>query len=772
MTPDIHAQNRAWAFVALDQLQAFLDDPDFEGSEREERDALERSRKRLKEAKYRVVFLGAFNVGKSTLINAYLGDEYLPRVLQECTTKISHVVHGDQLRAVLPLQEAATDDELDALRGFIHASGADAEVSRDGHNVFVDYDGASAGDLRNVLNALITMSSEEDFPRLKTLREKFDEVVVVLPNGRLPEDVDLVDSPGVHSVSETRSKMAEEIIPSSQLVVYLLDAQSAGNEQSREFVQGLVRHGKKVFFVLNKADQLNPEEIDPLGHCGPARDLLRSLSGIVEKPEVFFVSSLYALLAEQIYAGKLTLEDIDRNNKVKIPFSMQTEILTVDDPAHAVADYLMEESNFGKLKERILDYLFAEDKEGAVVYNTAEMVADKSWRYSRPMESRIEMAENVPKLLELRREREQLSDTLEHNRATLRNALDEYAMLAGGGSADGAVYEGYEALVDRRLNDEAVQLEVVRPLRNNLEERAAFKQAKKHRFRAVAQDLERRMEELLERLTREVNEEADAAEMRIRERIAGVVSNAHQLGSRAVEVPHSSVSTPRAGLAGSYFAFAVIGALVGAAGGAFVGAMTHLDVFLQDSLSITLPPDLTSLPQPGGVIGAAVGAVLGFFIGLVARASGADDARRERLDAWLNAQSHQVLVDEAREQLRSGAQRRRDEFADAVQQAFGEINGDLEKQIADLQSEEDGLASTQREIIERLSPKVAELQELGATARTVATERRLPDGVVVEETEVEEDEEDLPEIQEFIEPDEDTEIEPEDETETQPAATE
>ena len=62
-----HIQNRAWTFQALDRLAAFTGDPDFAEDAAAERSAIEARHTELRNAKYRVVFIGAFNAGKSTL---------------------------------------------------------------------------------------------------------------------------------------------------------------------------------------------------------------------------------------------------------------------------------------------------------------------------------------------------------------------------------------------------------------------------------------------------------------------------------------------------------------------------------------------------------------------------------------------------------------------------------------------------------------------------------------------------------------------------------
>ena len=69
-----HQENREWLLEALGYLEAFVArDEDYFGDRIYETKALAYQRSVVKDGKYRVVFLGAFNVGKSTAINAFLG---------------------------------------------------------------------------------------------------------------------------------------------------------------------------------------------------------------------------------------------------------------------------------------------------------------------------------------------------------------------------------------------------------------------------------------------------------------------------------------------------------------------------------------------------------------------------------------------------------------------------------------------------------------------------------------------------------------------------
>jgi len=298
-----HQENRLWAFEALTLLEEFTNDPEFEGDKSQEINRIRGKRSELKDGKYRVVFLGEFNVGKTTLINAFFGDTYLPMVLEECTAKVTHVMSGDTMQLILRSQSPIPSETIQVLREFFSYTGIEADISPDtSYNFWViTYKTAYPEDIHRTLSAIVTLTADEEFPKLKILREKVDEVIVVIPEKTFEEDIALVDSPGVHSITETHKKITEDIIPNCHLVICLLDSQSAGNEHNRDFISKLVReYQRKVFFVINKSDQLNPDEIDPQGRRGPAKDLLRCIDGIVDNPEIFFVSALYALYASQL----------------------------------------------------------------------------------------------------------------------------------------------------------------------------------------------------------------------------------------------------------------------------------------------------------------------------------------------------------------------------------------------------------------------------------------------------------------------------------------
>ncbi len=739
MNMDKHAENRAWVFHALNTLQTFLDDQDYEGDHDRDLTALETKRRELQEGKYRVVFLGAFNVGKSTLINAFLEDEYLPTVLEECTTKITHVLRSDVMSFVLRMSTPAGVSELDALRGLINTSGISATVETREHEseVAVTFESTHCLELLRCLNALITVYSDIDFPQFRTLREKFHEVIVYLPNDLLQEDIALVDSPGVHSISETHRRITEEIIPNSHLVVCLLDSQNAGTEHNREFIESITKHRhRKMFFVINKSDHLNDDEIDPEGKRGPAKDLLRSLDGVVERPEIFFISSLYAMVASQLRKNRINIDDLEKNHKINVPFRVFKSIVEQENPELALADYLEVRSNFPALKARLLNYLYTENREGAVVEFVSRFVSDAAWKMYRPIEIQLEMARHIPKLGELQRRRESHETAMERNRETARILIQRYQIITDGKELEGVCYTDCRKLVEEYLGEGRVRQEISLPLRDWLERGENLKIARKQDFKPLNQQLEQSIDTYLATIQADVNEIMEEGEFLIREAVDAALEDPGNLSVPAIETGRANIIAVQAGLAKAYLGFAGIGALFGAAIGGGLGAASaiaaesgafHLQLNewllrLESLMGGNYPPTIWNLT----LLGAATGIPLGIVIGLFIRALRSEDLLRYMLNQRIGEKVEEVLRKEVREHLLASIEKRRESFTQAVQSAFDRTNEVLSRQINAIRSEEEALVRAQEELINRLEPKFDQLQTIEKNARAIIEASTTP----------------------------------------------
>ncbi len=724
MSIEQHAERRAWAFQALDELQQFIDDPDFEGIAEHEHSSLEGKRNELRDGKYRVVFLGAFNVGKSTMINALLGDEYLPTVLEECTTKITHVMRGDTMRTILRLHTPCTDEEVQGFRDLVLAFGIGAEVSKsDEHDeIALDYPECNPRALLNTLRALVTMNATDEFPQLDSLRSKFDELIVQLPNKAIAEDIALVDSPGAHTISDTSTRITQDIIPNCHLVICLLDSQNAGNEQNRAFIESIVKHKhRKVFFVLNKSDQLSPHEIDPMGRRGPAKDLIRSLTGVVQNPEIFFISSLYALVSTHLDQEHLAIEEVDKNAKIRIPYQIRRQIDESDDPGKEAAGYLMDRSNFNALKERLMNYLYTENREGALVESICSFVDATAYRYARPLETKLELTRNVPRLDDLRRQREQLSLTLQRYKAQGQRVLDEFDTMSNGGNLGGTDYPGYKTIVEKHMSKDAIEREVMKPLRDWLNAGDNMKNAKRQDFQPLTKELEGKIDTYIASLQEKVNAEVDEVEGRSRARASQIVPDTSGIvGRGSVEATRASIVAVDASLGGSYATFGFVGLLLGAAAGAGLGYAALQSPPIVDFVAQNLP-DVSATLQNFIGAGGAVGALIGLILGLLARSVGSTEARKSKLNRRIGERVEEVLQKATKEQVTQALDNRRGTFRLALQTAFDKATAGLNEQISVILAEEETIKKEQEAIIARLEPKISQMHELGDRAREIVS---------------------------------------------------
>ena len=299
-----HEEERSWVIRALDELDGFVHhDPDFKGNRDYEEKKILMQRAAVEEGKYKVVFLGTFNVGKSTAINAFLGGAYLPMDVEECTSKLTFIERGDAMDLRLKLSGAPREEEYEALRRALADLPARVATTEDVAGIFVQFDSDDPAAMQRALEPLVTVMADEEFPNLAPLRAKVEEIRLCLPSEVIEQDIAFVDTPGVHSISDTRQEISYGVIERSHLVISFVDSGLVGNVHDLNFIQRIIKwRGRRVFFVLNKADKLERDEIDVRGVRGPAKALVQAFRrhGIPEDSDIFFISGYRAMRAQEL----------------------------------------------------------------------------------------------------------------------------------------------------------------------------------------------------------------------------------------------------------------------------------------------------------------------------------------------------------------------------------------------------------------------------------------------------------------------------------------
>jgi small GTP-binding protein len=213
--------------------------------------------KKLEEDRFHLVVVGEFNHGKTTFVNALLGQQVLPVGVTPTTATIHHIKYADVPEATV-----------------VYASGKREAIAFENAKSFA-VGGSSATD-------------DVDF------------LEVGLPALILKERILLVDTPGVNDLSLQRADITYSYIPRADAVLFLLDAGQILKESERVFLEEklLKASRDKIVFVVTKWDLLSPDEqAEALAY---ARDKLAKL---IKDPRVFPTSAVAALNGDVAHSG-------------------------------------------------------------------------------------------------------------------------------------------------------------------------------------------------------------------------------------------------------------------------------------------------------------------------------------------------------------------------------------------------------------------------------------------------------------------------------------
>jgi len=175
-------------------------------------------KERVIEERFFVAVLGEIKRGKSTLINAILGADILPKASTICTAALCIIKFGEKPQAIL--------------------------FDRRGNKVEI-----SVSDL----NRIVTRKNKE-------VRD-IGHVEIEFPLPLLRDGVVIVDTPGVNDTDEVRRRITEEFIPRSDGVLFVLNAGQPLSHSELQFLSnGVLKYNlRKIWFVINGIDRLETE---------------------------------------------------------------------------------------------------------------------------------------------------------------------------------------------------------------------------------------------------------------------------------------------------------------------------------------------------------------------------------------------------------------------------------------------------------------------------------------------------------------------------------
>lgn len=177
---------------------------------------------KLAEDRFILAVLGQFKRGKSSLMNAILGRELLPTGLLPLTSAITMLKYGPEDKLIINYLESPFPEELpvSSLADFVTEKGNPA-----------------------------------NYKKVKT-------AIVELPVAFLRRGIEFVDTPGIGSAITANTTTTYNFLPECDAVLFVTSVDSPMTGAEMEFLKEIRDYVNKIFFIVNKTDLVNNNELN------------------------------------------------------------------------------------------------------------------------------------------------------------------------------------------------------------------------------------------------------------------------------------------------------------------------------------------------------------------------------------------------------------------------------------------------------------------------------------------------------------------------------
>ncbi len=221
-------------------------------------------RKRLQDERLQLAILGQFKRGKSTFLNALLGQPLLPTGIIPLTAIPTFIAWGPTPMVRITYRTQQASDEF-------HATAAE-----------------------EVRNCLFKFVAEEANPKNKL---GVARVELLFPAPILENGVVLIDTPGIGSTHRHNTDAALEVLPECDAALFVVSADPPITDAELEYLKAIRPTVARIFFILNKADYLEPADLQVAADF--LQKTLQPADGRRADIDLFCVSALRGLMAKR-----------------------------------------------------------------------------------------------------------------------------------------------------------------------------------------------------------------------------------------------------------------------------------------------------------------------------------------------------------------------------------------------------------------------------------------------------------------------------------------
>jgi GTPase SAR1 family protein len=233
------AKLRSEVAGGLSQMAATLEQAELEGKQASgelglaaEVEDLNIASNNLRKGVFRLLVLGDMKRGKSTLVNALIGENLLPSDVNPCTAVLTVLRYGPLKKVTIYFKDDRRPEEL----GFQQFK----------EQYTIEPDEAKQ----------LEQEKQQAFPNV-------DYAVVEYPLPLLEKGIEIVDSPGLND-TEARNELSLGYIHNCHAILFVLRASQPLTLGERRYLDNYIKNrGLTVFFLINAWDEIRKEMLDP-----------------------------------------------------------------------------------------------------------------------------------------------------------------------------------------------------------------------------------------------------------------------------------------------------------------------------------------------------------------------------------------------------------------------------------------------------------------------------------------------------------------------------
>ena len=233
------AQVRRNIAQALTKLATTLGKVELEGAKTSGKLGLEReiedvtlASQNLAQGVFRLLVLGDMKRGKSTFLNALIGENLLPSDVNPCTALLTVLKYGSEKVVEIHFKDDSLPEVID-FSTFKERYTIDPQEAKQ-----------------------LESRQEEAFPNVS-------HAVVTYPLPLLEKGVEIVDSPGLND-TEARNELSLGYINNCHAILFVMRATQPCTLAERRYLENYIEgRGLSIFFLVNAWDQVKESLIDP-----------------------------------------------------------------------------------------------------------------------------------------------------------------------------------------------------------------------------------------------------------------------------------------------------------------------------------------------------------------------------------------------------------------------------------------------------------------------------------------------------------------------------